>query len=148
VDRMLKAGVNVSIGTDGFASNNNLDMFSEISTAAKLHKVDNMDPTVLGAHDVLEMATVKAAKSLKFDGGGRIEKGRPADIIVLDGDAPNLVPVYNPVSHAIYAAHGLNVKDSVIAGRVVMKDFKCLTIDEKAVIKECRRLRDIIAKSL
>ena len=148
VDKMLKAGINVTIGTDGCASNNSLDMFSEMSTAAKLQKVDNFDPTVLSAHDVLDMATVKAARALKFEEGGRIEKGCPADMIVLDGDAPNLVPVYNPVSHAIYAAHGLNVKDSVIAGKVVMKDFKCLTIDEKAVIKECRRLRDTIAKSL
>jgi 5-methylthioadenosine/S-adenosylhomocysteine deaminase len=148
VDDMLKSGINVTIGTDGCASNNTLDIFSEMSTAAKLHKVSNMDPTVLDAHEVLDMATLNAAKAFMFEGGGRIEKGGPADMIVLDGDAPNLVPVYNPVSHAIYAAHGPNVKDSIIAGRVVMKDFKCLTIDQKAIIKECRLLQKKIEKRL
>jgi 5-methylthioadenosine/S-adenosylhomocysteine deaminase len=148
VDKMIKAGVNVTIGTDGCASNNTLDIFSEMSTAAKLHKVSNMDPTVLGAHDVLDMASLNGARAFGFPGGGRIEKGGPADMIVLDGDAPNLVPVYNPVSHAIYAAHGPNVKDSIIAGRIIMRDFKCLTIDEKAVIRECRRLKEKIENRL
>lgn len=146
VDKMLKAGVRIAIGTDGCASNNNLDMFSEMSTAAKLQKAKNLDPTVMNAHDVLEMATLNGARMFRIKNGGRIEKGSPADIIVLDGNAPNLVPVYNPVSHAVYAAHGTNVKDSIIAGRVVMKNFKCLTIDEKAIIRECRRLQKKIAK--
>jgi 5-methylthioadenosine/S-adenosylhomocysteine deaminase len=148
VDKMLKAGVRISIGTDGCASNNNLDMFSEMSTAAKLHKVDNLDPTVMSAHDVLEMATANGARMFRIKDGGRIEKGCPADIIVLDGNAPNLVPVYNPISHAIYAAHGTNVKDTIIAGKVVMKNFKCLTIDEKTIIKECRKLQKKIEKQL
>ena len=145
VEKMEKAGINVTLGTDGCASNNNLDMFQEMATAAKLHKVDNLDPTVLGAVDVLQMATRNAAKALKFKGGGRIEQGCPADIIVLDGNASNLVPVYNPVSHVVYAAHGLNVKHSIIAGRVVMKDYKCLTIDEDVLIAECRKVGDKIA---
>jgi 5-methylthioadenosine/S-adenosylhomocysteine deaminase len=145
VEKMEKAGINVSIGTDGAASNNNLDMFQEMATAAKLHKVDSLDPTVLGAVEVLQMATGNAARALKFDGGGRIEKGCPADVIVLDGNASNLVPVYNPVSHTVYAAHGLNVKHSIIAGRVVMKDYKCLTIDEDSLIAECRKIAEKIA---
>jgi 5-methylthioadenosine/S-adenosylhomocysteine deaminase len=145
VDKMEKAGINVTLGTDGAASNNNLDMFQEMATAAKLHKVDSLDPTVLGAADVLRMATLNAAHALRFNGGGRIEKGGPADIIVLNGNASNLVPVYNPVSHTVYAAHGLNVKHSIIAGRIVMKDFKCLTIDEEALIAECRKISDKIA---
>ena len=120
-------------------------MFQEMATAAKLHKVDSLDPTVLGAVDVLQMATRNAAKALKFKGGGRIEQGCPADIIVLDGNASNLVPVYNPVSHTVYAAHGLNVKHSIIAGRVVMKDYKCLTIDEDALIAKCRKVSEKIA---
>ena len=145
VEKMEKAGINVTLGTDGCASNNNLDMFQEMATAAKLHKVDSLDPTVLGAADVLQMATRNAAKALKFKGGGRIEQGCPADIIVLDGNASNLVPVYNPVSHTVYAAHGLNVKHSIIAGRVVMKDYKCLTIDKEALIAECRKVSEKIA---
>jgi 5-methylthioadenosine/S-adenosylhomocysteine deaminase len=145
VEKMEKAGLNVSLGTDGCASNNNLDMFQEMATAAKLHKVDSLDPTVLGAADVLRMATLNAAKALRFHGGGRIEKGGPADIIVLNGNASNLVPVYNPISHTVYAAHGLNVKHSIISGRVVMKDFKCLTIDEDGLIAECRRISEKIA---
>jgi 5-methylthioadenosine/S-adenosylhomocysteine deaminase len=145
VEKMEKAGINITLGTDGAASNNNLDMFQEMATAAKLHKVDSLDPTVLGAADVLRMATLNAAKTLRFNGGGRIEKGGPADIIVLNGNASNLVPVYNPVSHTVYAAHGLNVKHSIIAGRIVMKDYKCLTIDEDALIAECRKISDKIA---
>jgi 5-methylthioadenosine/S-adenosylhomocysteine deaminase len=94
------------------------------------------------------MATANGAKVFRFTGGGRIEKGGPADMIVLNGDAPNLVPVYDPVSHAIYAAHGPNVKDVIIAGSVIMKDFKCTTIDEKAIIKECRVFQKKIGKRL
>jgi 5-methylthioadenosine/S-adenosylhomocysteine deaminase len=102
----------------------------------------------MSAHDVLEMATANGARMFRIKDGGRIEKGCPADIIVLDGNAPNLVPVYNPISHAIYAAHGTNVKDTIIAGKVVMKNFKCLTIDEKTIIKECRKLQKKIEKQL
>jgi 5-methylthioadenosine/S-adenosylhomocysteine deaminase len=144
VPAMIAAGVNVTVGTDGCASNNNLDMISELSTVAKLHKVSTMDPTALDDCTALALATENAARALKFM-GGRIEAGRPADIITLDGRAPNLVPIYNPVSHVVYAANGSNVRDVVINGRIVVKDFTSLTVDEEALVRECRKIRKRIA---
>jgi 5-methylthioadenosine/S-adenosylhomocysteine deaminase len=144
VPAMIAAGVNVTVGTDGCASNNNLDMISELSTVAKLHKVSTMDPTALDDCTALALATENAARALKFM-GGRIEPGRPADIITLDGRAPNLVPIYNPVSHVVYAANGSNVRDVVIDGRIVVKDFTSLTVDEEALVRECRKIRKRIA---
>jgi 5-methylthioadenosine/S-adenosylhomocysteine deaminase len=145
VPKMIKAGVNVSIGTDGCASNNNLDIISEISTVAKLHKIACMDPTVLDECTAMSLVTENGARALHFD-GGRIEPGRPADIVVLDGKAPNLVPVHNPVSHIIYAATGGNVKDVVINGKIVVKDYKSLTVDEESLIKECRSIQEYISR--
>jgi 5-methylthioadenosine/S-adenosylhomocysteine deaminase len=145
VPAMIKAGVNVCIGTDGCASNNNLDMIGEISTVAKLHKISSMDPTVLDECTALTLVTQNGAKALHFS-GGRIEPGRPADIVVLGGKAPNMVPVHNPVSHIIYAATGGNVKDVIINGKIIVKDSKSLTVDEEALIKECRSIQEHISR--
>ncbi|HWR67580.1 MAG TPA: amidohydrolase, partial [Desulfomonilia bacterium] len=145
VPKMLKAGINVTVGTDGCASNNNLDIISEIATVAKLHKITCMDPTVLDECTAMAMVTENGAKALRFP-GGRIEPGRPADITVLDGRAPNMVPVHNPVSHIIYAANGGNVKDVVIDGRIVVKNFTSLTVDEDALIRECRAIQEHISR--
>ena len=145
VPGMIAAGVNVTVGTDGCASNNNLDIIGEISTVAKLHKINAMDPTVLDECTAFAMISENGAKALGF-GGGRLEPGLPADIVVIDGHAPNLVPVYNPVSHVIYAATGANVKDVVIAGRIVVKDHVSLTVDEEALIKECRKIQKFISE--
>lgn len=145
VPAMIAAGVNVAMGTDGCASNNNLDMISEMSTVAKLHKISTMDPTVLDGCTALAMATENGAKALGIN-TGRIEAGRPADIITLDGRAPNLVPVYDPVSLAVYSASGSNVKDVVINGKIIVRDSVSLTIDEEALIKECRKIRERIGK--
>jgi 5-methylthioadenosine/S-adenosylhomocysteine deaminase len=142
---MIKAGVNVCIGTDGCASNNNLDIIGEISTVAKLHKISCMDPTVLDECTALTLVTQNGARALHFN-GGRIEPGRPADIVVLNGKAPNMVPVHNPVSHIIYAATGGNVKDVIINGKIIVKDSKSLTVDEEALIKECRSIQEHISR--
>ena len=145
VPKMLRAGINVTVGTDGCASNNNLDIISEIATVAKLHKITSMDPTVLDECTAMALVTENGARALGFP-GGRIEPGRPADITVLDGRAPNMVPVHNPVSHIIYAATGGNVKDVVIDGRVVVKNFTSLTVDEDALIRECRAIQEHISR--
>ncbi len=147
IPEMVKAGINISIGTDGCASNNNLDMIGEISTVAKLHKVAKMDATVIDAPTALSFATINGAKALRFD-GGRLEKGAPADVIVLDGSAPNMVPVHNPVSSVVYAAHGLNVKDVVINGKIIVKNAKATTIDEEAMLKEWRKIEKKLNHSL
>jgi 5-methylthioadenosine/S-adenosylhomocysteine deaminase len=140
VPQMIDAGVNVSIGTDGCASNNNLDIIGEISSVAKLHKINSMDASVLDECTALSMVTVNGAKALRID-SGKLEPGLPADITVLDGKAPNMVPVHNPVSHIIYAATGTNVRDVVIDGKIIVRDFRSLTVDEEALIKECRSIQ-------
>ena len=145
VPEMIEAGVNVSIGTDGCASNNNLDIIGEISSVAKLHKINCMDASVLDECTALAMVTENGAKALQFD-GGRLEPGRPADITVLDGKAPNMVPVHNPISHIVYAATGGNVKDVVIDGKIIVRNFKSLTVDEESLIRECRSIQEHIQR--
>jgi 5-methylthioadenosine/S-adenosylhomocysteine deaminase len=145
VPEMIAAGVNVTIGTDGCASNNNLDIIGEISSVAKLHKISTLDPTVLDECTALAMVSENGAKALSF-AGGRLDIERPADIVVLDGHAPNMVPVYNPVSHVVYAATGNNVKDVIIDGKIVVRDFKSLTVDEEALIRECRKIQKHISE--
>ncbi len=135
VPALLKAGVTVSLGTDGCASNNNLDLFSEMDTAAKLHKVSAMDPTVMDAVTVLKMATIEGAKALGLqDIIGSLEIGKKADIIIIDTHKPHLVPVYNPVSHIVYAAQGSDVRDVIVDGKVLLKNRKPLTVNMEDIL--------------
>ena len=135
VVKMLNAGVTVSIGTDGSASNNDVDMFCEMSTVAKIHKVARMDPTAMNAETTLNAATMGGAIALGAESQiGSLEKGKKADLIVLDLNQPHLTPIYNPISHLVYAARGSDVVHSVINGKVVMRN-RCLTeLDEKAIL--------------
>lgn len=130
VAEMLERKINVGLGTDGAASNNDLDMFREMDSAAKIHKVMSLNPTVMSAPEVLQMATSGGAKLLKLDHLiGSIEVGKQADIILIDMNQPHLTPVYNYYSHLVYAARGADVKTSIIDGIIVMKERKLLTID-------------------
>ncbi len=146
---MLARGICVGLGTDGCASNNDLDLFAEMNTAAKLHKVHALDPTVTSAAEVLCMSTRSAARVLGMTNKiGTLETGKQADLIVIDTCQPHLVPMYHPVSHLVYAARGGDVITSVIGGRVVMEDRRLTTIDEAVVIKEARRLAAAITGRL
>jgi len=137
VPELLKAGVTVGLGTDGCASNNNLDLFSEMDTAAKLHKVNAMNPTLMDAVTVLKMATIEGARALGLqDIIGSLEIGKKADIIIIDTHKPHLVPVYNPVSHIVYAAQGSDVQDVIVDGRILIKDRKILTVNLENIIEE------------
>jgi 5-methylthioadenosine/S-adenosylhomocysteine deaminase len=139
VPRLLESGVTVALGTDGCASNNNLDMFGEMNTCAKLHKAAALDPTVLSAPTALRMATGSGAKALGWEGlTGQIAPGMLADLIVVDFRKPHLTPVYNPVSHLIYAAGAADVRDTVIGGRLVMKDRTLLTLDLEEIFGHVR----------
>ncbi|WP_163338357.1 amidohydrolase family protein [Desulfopila sp. IMCC35008] len=141
VVELMQSGINVSIGTDGSASNNDVDMFGEISTVAKVHKGINLDPTVMNAETTLGCATIGGANALSAsDTTGSIEVGKKCDCIVLDMDQPHLTPCYNVVSHLVYAARGSDVVHSVINGRVVMKNRKLQTIDEEKLLAEMRSL--------
>jgi 5-methylthioadenosine/S-adenosylhomocysteine deaminase len=138
---MIRAGVTVGLGTDGCASNNNLDMLREMDTAAKLHKVHRLDPTVMAARTVVRMATGWGAAALGMaDDLGSLAPGKKADIVTIDLDQPHLVPLYEPCSHLVYAARGADVRDVIIDGRVVMRSRELLTVDLERVMAEVRRI--------
>jgi 5-methylthioadenosine/S-adenosylhomocysteine deaminase len=145
VPALLKAGVTVGLGTDGCASNNNLDLISEMDTAAKLHKVNALDPTLMDAVTVLKMATIQAAKALGLDDIiGSLEIGKKADVIVIDTRKPHLFPIYNPVSHMVYAAQGSDVRDVIVNGRLLVKNRKLLTIDLENIIEKVIKFSETI----
>jgi 5-methylthioadenosine/S-adenosylhomocysteine deaminase len=149
VREMLAEGVRLGLGTDGAASNNDLDMFEEMLTAALLSKHASGDPTAAPAPKVLEMATLGGARALGMeDSLGSLEPGKRADLVVVDVGAPRLHPMFDPVSHLVYAAKGADVRHSVIEGRVVMRDRKVLTLDEAAVLAESERYRRQVAHSV
>ena len=147
VHEMLRQGITVGLGTDGCASNNDMDMFREMDTAAKIHKVTSLNPTVMSAETVLKMATIEGAKLLGLDKSiGSIEKGKKADIILMDMNQPHLTPLYNCYSQLVYAARGADVKTSIINGKVVMKNRQLQTIDISQAMKNVRTIAaDIIA---
>jgi len=141
VPQMLSQGLTVGLGTDGCASNNNLDLFSEMDTAAKLHKVNMLDPTVMDAITVLRMATIQGARALGLqDITGSLEVGKKADVIVIDTHKPHLTPMYNATSHLVYAARGNDVRHSIINGQPVMEDRKLLTLDPDEIIARAREM--------
>ena len=138
---MIGAGIALGLGTDGSASNNDVDMFGEMSSVAKVHKGMCFDPTVMDAESTLHAATLGSATALKAEQTiGSIAVGKKADLIVLDMDQPHLTPCYNIPSHLVYAARGADVIHSVIGGRVVMQDRALQTIDETALLAQMREL--------
>jgi len=147
INEMISRGIKVGIGTDGCASNNDLDLFGEMDTAAKLHKIREMDATVMDAETVLKMATIEGAKALGIEKiTGSIEVGKRADIIVIDINKPHLIPIYNPISHLVYSAKGSDVTNSIINGRLVMSDRKILTFNLKDVLEQAIAISEDIIK--
>lgn len=141
VPRMLAAGLTVGIGTDGSASNNDVDMFGEMNTAAKIQKVACMDPTVMSAASTLHAGTMGGAGVLGAgDRIGSLEVGKKADCIVLDLNQPHLTPIYHPASHLVYAARGSDVVHSMIGGRLVMRHRQLLTLDEEALLARAKEI--------
>ncbi|MCP3921048.1 MAG: amidohydrolase [Desulfobacterales bacterium] len=137
VPDLIHAGVTVGLGTDGCASNNDLDLFQEMDTAAKLHKAAMLDPTVLDAPTVLRMATIEGARAIGLDRiTGSLETGKQADIIVIDTNKPHLVPMYHPVSHLVYSVRGSDVRDVMVAGKIIVKNYNIQTIQLKNVIQD------------
>jgi 5-methylthioadenosine/S-adenosylhomocysteine deaminase len=135
VPEMMRAGVTVGLGTDGCASNNNLDMFQEMDTAAKLHKVAKLDPTVMDARTVVRMATCEGAKALGMANiCGSLKTGMKADIIIINLNKPHLTPLYNEYSHVVYAVNGADVDTVLINGKVVMKNRTLLTLHEDEIM--------------
>jgi len=149
VPDLLARGVTVGLGTDGPASNNNLDMFEEMDTAAKVHKLYRSDPTVMPAKEVFRVATRGGAKALGLDSlVGSLEVGKRADVVLIDVNQPELTPMYDVYSHLVYAIKGANVRTVVVDGRVVVRDRKMTTVDEKKVMEKAREIQKRILESL
>lgn len=148
VPAMLQQGVSVGLGTDGCASNNDLDLFREMDTTAKIHKIMRMDPSVMNARTVVEMATIGGARVLGLEERiGTVDTGKNADLIILDMDKPHLVPLYNIHSQLVYSACGADVKTTIIDGRVIMKDRKFMHMDISLIMHEVRKIADNIRKN-
>jgi 5-methylthioadenosine/S-adenosylhomocysteine deaminase len=147
VQALLDAGVTVGLGTDGAASNNDLDIFDEMRDAAMLGKLAADDASAVAAPDAVRMATAGGADVLGFD-AGRIESGAAADLAVVDLDAPHLTPDHDVVSHLAYAARGSDVRHTVCDGAILMRDREVQTLDEDAVMERAEaRARELVARA-
>jgi 5-methylthioadenosine/S-adenosylhomocysteine deaminase len=149
VPRMLTEKVLLGLGTDGAASNNDLNMWEEMDTVAKLHKVFTGDPKVISAQEAFELATIRGAQALHLDKQiGSLETGKRADLLVIDRDTLNQIPLYNVYSDLVYATKAADVETVIINGRVIMRNRRLLTLNEAAVKNDARAFRDKIIKSL
>jgi 5-methylthioadenosine/S-adenosylhomocysteine deaminase len=147
---LLNRGIAVGLGTDGPAgSNNDFDMFEEADLAAKLQKLVRNDPQALPAAKAFEMATIGGARVLGLEKEiGSLETGKRADLISLDLDAPNAVPMCDVYSQLVYALKASNVRDVVVNGRTVVQDKRCLTLDQQAVVAKAREYGITVRKSV
>jgi 5-methylthioadenosine/S-adenosylhomocysteine deaminase len=148
VSKLLEKEVNVSIGTDGAASNNNLDLLEEMKIVSLLQKVNTLNPTVLASEDVFNMATINGAKALGLENEiGSIEVGKKADIVLLDTKTPQLTPFRNPMSHLVYSANGGDVNTVICNGEILMKNREFLVFDESIIIELAESAaEDLISK--
>lgn len=129
VKKFIQKGIIVSIGTDGAASNNNLDMFEAMRITALIHKGINMDPSILNARKVVEMATFHAAECLNFKEIGTLEKGKRADIIIINMNAINTIPFYDPYSAIVYSLNSRQVEYVIVNGKIVVEKGEIKTLD-------------------
>ena len=149
VPAMLAKDVAVGLGTDGAASNNDLNMWEEMDTAAKLHKLISNDPKTLPAEQAFEMATIRGARALHLDKiTGSLEVGKRADIAIVDFDSLNQTPYFNIYSALVYSTKATDVRTVIINGRVVMLDRRLLTLNENVIKKDANAYRTKIIKSL
>ena len=147
VQRLREAGVTVGIGTDGAASNNDLDAFDEVRDAAMIGKLAADDAGAVPAEAVVEMVTRGSADLLDLD-GGRVAAGASADLAVVDLQAAHLTPAHDLVSHLAYAVRGSDVRHTVCDGEVLMRDREVLTLDESAMRERAsERARDLVARA-
>jgi 5-methylthioadenosine/S-adenosylhomocysteine deaminase len=151
VPALRRAGIPVGLGTDGAASNNDLDMFEAMRQAALLHKLESGDPRTLPAPEVLAMATREGAAALGMERMiGSLEPGKRADLIVVSMSAARQTPMYDPLSHLVYTTRGDDVRTTIVNGKILMREGKVLTLNEPAVLAEARKLaadvRQAVAK--
>jgi 5-methylthioadenosine/S-adenosylhomocysteine deaminase len=140
VPKLLKAGVNVALGTDGAASNNALNMFRDLGFLTVLHKGMTGDPQAVTAREGFDMATRNGAKALGLDKVGEIRTGYKADMAILDLDRPNIQPLNDPVAALCYSACGTEVETVIVGGRILMENREFTTIDREKVIYEVNKV--------
>jgi 5-methylthioadenosine/S-adenosylhomocysteine deaminase len=144
-----KAGVNVGIGTDGAASNNDLDMFEAMRQAAFQQKLITMDPTAISAPEALEMATIGGARVVGQQARlGSLEAGKRADLIIVGMSRPRQQPLFDPVAQIVYASRGDDVETTIVNGRVLMRNRKMLTLDEPRVLSDARAAAAQVRKAV
>ena len=143
VTAMQTAGLVVGLGTDGAASNNDLDMFEAMRQSAFLAKLQTSDPRAVPARLALQMATIDGARALGMERAiGSLETGKRADVIVVSMAAARQTPMYDPLSHLVYVTRGDDVRTTIVNGRILMRDRKVLTLDEARVLSEARALSE------
>jgi 5-methylthioadenosine/S-adenosylhomocysteine deaminase len=149
VPQMLRVGLALGLGTDGAASNNDLDMWEEMDTAAKLHKVATLDPKVVSAREAFAMGTIVGARALHLEREiGSLEAGKRADIVIVSLDSLHQTPRYNIFSHLVYVTKASDVRTVIIEGKLVMRDGRLLTLDEEKIKARAREYRQKIENSL
>lgn len=149
VERLLQAGVNVAVGTDGAASNNDLDMFEAMRQAAFQQKLITMDPTAITAAEAIEMATIGGARVLGQQGKiGSLEAGKLADVIIVSLARPRQQPVFDALSQIVYASRGDDVETTIVNGKILMRDRKLTTLDEASVLADARKAADLVRKAV
>ena len=140
IKELMDSSVNVSLGTDGPASNNSLDMFETMKVTAILQKLTYRNPTVIPAYEVLKMATINGAKALGLDGNiGSLEVGKKADIILIDLSKPHLKPLHNIYVSLVYSARGSDVDTVVADGNILMENRQVKTLDEQAIMEKAEK---------
>ncbi|RAP50915.1 MAG: N-ethylammeline chlorohydrolase [Methanosphaera sp. SHI613] len=139
VSKYLENGINVSIGTDGVSSNNNLDMFSEMKLTPLLQKVNTLNPKVLPTNETIKMATENGAKALNIN-AGKLEKDKLADIILLNVNVPHMLPLRNPLSNIIYSALGNDVDTVICDGQIILENKELTMINESEIMEDIKEV--------
>ncbi|HBY20710.1 MAG: hypothetical protein A2Y24_05720 [Clostridiales bacterium GWE2_32_10] len=147
ITKLIEAGVNVCLGTDGTGSNNNLDMLKELRLASYLQKVSTYDPTVIPADLALKIATVNGAKALGFEKLGQIKEGYKADLIILDANKTYYYPRTNINSQIVYSGNAEDVETVIIDGKIVMRNKEMIAMDEEKIKYEAQRAYEMLIKN-
>ncbi|MEJ7616692.1 MAG: amidohydrolase [Pyrinomonadaceae bacterium] len=149
VPQLIAAGVAVGLGTDGAASNNDLNMWEEMDEAAKLHKVTSGNPRAISAEQAFAMATIDGARALHMEREiGSLETGKRADVVIVGLDALHQTPLYNYYSHLVYATKAADVETVIVDGKILMRNRRLLTLNENTIKAEARQYRLKVSKSL